>query len=268
MKMNNNEITPKKIRSKVLLRWIFTSSVSSNYEKMQALAYCYAILPFLKFTYRNDEDGLQQAAKRHLQFFNTNPWVAPYIFGLNIVIEEKEKNNAADAVSSIKSGLMGPLAGVGDSLCVVIPWTIFGAIAANMAIDGSPVGIFLWIAVSVAIKLCSFPLFKAGYFSGTKLVNALESKMKSITKGTSILGLMVVGGLISTVIRTTVGFSFVQGEIEMTGQSILDQIMPGLLPAAIVAIMYYLLGKKVKPTYLILLVIAISIVLYSLGVLK
>ncbi|MDU6535660.1 MAG: PTS system mannose/fructose/sorbose family transporter subunit IID, partial [Intestinibacter bartlettii] len=166
------------------------------------------------------------------------------------------------------SGLMGPLAGVGDSLCVVIPWTIFGAIAANMAIDGSPVGIFLWIAVSVAIKLCSFPLFKAGYFSGTKLVNALESKMKSITKGTSILGLMVVGGLISTVIRTTVGFSFVQGEIEMTGQSILDQIMPGLLPAAIVAIMYYLLGKKVKPTYLILLVIAISIVLYSLGVLK
>ena len=79
---------------------------------------------------------------------------------------------------------------------------------------------------------------------------------------------MVVGGLISTVIRTTVGFSFVQGEIEMTGQSILDQIMPGLLPAAIVAIMYYLLGKKVKPTYLILLVIAISIVLYSLGVLK
>ena len=81
MKMNNNEITPKKIRSKVLLRWIFTSSVSSNYEKMQALAYCYAILPFLKFTYRNDEDGLQQAAKRHLQFFNTNPWVAPYILG-------------------------------------------------------------------------------------------------------------------------------------------------------------------------------------------
>ena len=75
--MSNNEITPKKIRSKVLLRWIFTSSVSSNYEKMQALAYCYAILPFLKFTYRNDPDGLQEAVKRHLQFFNTNPWVAP-----------------------------------------------------------------------------------------------------------------------------------------------------------------------------------------------
>ena len=72
---------------------------------------CY-ITVFKIYTYRNDEDGLQQAAKRHLQFFNTNPWVAPYIFGLNIAIEEKEKNNAADAVSSIKSGLMGPLAGV------------------------------------------------------------------------------------------------------------------------------------------------------------
>lgn len=265
--MSNNEITPKKIRSKVLLRWIFTSSVSSNYEKMQALAYCYAILPFLKFTYRNDPDGLQEAVKRHLQFFNTNPWVAPYVLGLNIAIEENEKNNAADAVSSIKSGLMGPLAGLGDSLCVVIPWTIFGAIAANMAIEGNPAGIFLWIAVSIAIKMLSFPLFKAGYFSGTKLVNTLESKMKSITKATSILGLMVVGGLMSTVIRATVGFSFVQGEIEMTGQSILDQVMPGLIPAAIVGLMYYLLGKKVKPTYLILLIIVMSIILHSLGVL-
>ena len=254
--MSNNEITPKKIRSKVLLRWIFTSSVSSNYEKMQALAYCYAILPFLKFTYRNDPDGLQEA-----------PWVAPYVLGLNIAIEENEKNNAADAVSSIKSGLMGPLAGLGDSLCVVIPWTIFGAIAANMAIEGNPAGIFLWIAVSIAIKMLSFPLFKAGYFSGTKLVNTLESKMKSITKATSILGLMVVGGLMSTVIRATVGFSFVQGEIEMTGQSILDQVMPGLIPAAIVGLMYYLLGKKVKPTYLILLIIVMSIILHSLGVL-
>ena len=115
--------------------------------------------------------------------------------------------------------------------------------------------------------MLSFPLFKAGYFSGTKLVNALESKMKSITKATSILGLMVVGGLMSTVIRATVGFSFVQGEIEMTGQSILDQIMPGLIPAAIVGLMYYLLGKKVKPTYLILLVIVMSIILHALGVL-
>ena len=103
---------------------------------MQALAYCYAILPFLKFTYRNDEDGLQQAVKRHLQFFNTNPWVAPYVFGVNIWNEEKEKNNAADAVASIKSRTYGTtLAGVGDSLCVVIPWTIFGAIAANMALQ-------------------------------------------------------------------------------------------------------------------------------------
>lgn len=264
--MSNNEITPKKIRNKVLLRWIFTSSVSSNYEKMQALAYCYAVLPFLKFTYRNDPDELQKAVKRHLQFFNTNPWVAPYIFGLNIAIEEKQKNEASDAVSSIKSGLMGPLAGLGDSLCVVIPWTIFGAIAANMALDGNPAGIFIWIAVSIAIKMISFPLFKAGYFSGTKLVNTLETKMKSITKATYILGLMVVGGLIPTVIKANIGLSFVQGDIEMTGQSILDQIMPGLIPALIVFIAYYLLGKKVKPTYLILIIIVMAIILHALGI--
>lgn len=87
MKMSNEvkqqeTILDKKTRYKVLWRWIFTSSVSSNYEKMQALAYCYAIMPFLKFIHKDDPDGLQTAVKNHLQFFNTNPWIAPYVLGV------------------------------------------------------------------------------------------------------------------------------------------------------------------------------------------
>ena len=100
--------------------------------------------------------------------------MAPYILGINVAMEENADENTEEAVTSIKTGLMGPVAGLGDSLFVVIPWTIFGAIAANMAIDGSPVGILLWIVVSVALKLVSIPLFNAGYASGTKLIATIE----------------------------------------------------------------------------------------------
>lgn len=266
MMMNNR--VQKKTRNKVLWRWMLTSSVSSNYEKMQALAYCYSMLPFLRELHKNDEDELHEAVKNHLQFFNTNPWIAPYVIGVNLGIEEIEKNNAKEAIAGIKTGLMGPLAGMGDSLFVVIPWTIFGAIAANMAIQGSPVGIFLWILVSIILKMLSFPFFSAGYKSGMSLVAVLETKMKTISKCVSILGLMVVGALIPSVIKANVALTFQQGDVTMKGQEILDQIMPGIIPALMVFAVYILLSKKVKPLYLILIIMVISTVLYAIGILQ
>lgn len=255
--MNNFE----KAKKSFLLRWIFTSSVSSNYERMQALAYCYAILPVLKYIYKDNEDDLQSAVENHLQFFNTNPWIAPYIMGVNVAIEEKEKINGKDIIANIKTGLMGPIAGLGDSLCVVIPWTIFGAIAANMALNNNPFGIFLWIIVSIAIKMLSFPLYKAGYISGISLLKSLEKKMKLISESVSVLGLMVVGGLIPSVIRAKVGISFVQGNVIMNGQEILDSILPGMIPMLLCSLVYYLLSKKFKPIVIILIILLLSLFL-------
>ena len=272
MTMNNIEQLKLRIDTKtkrsVLWRWFFTSSVSSNYEKMQALAYCYAVLPFLKIAYKNKPEALQKAVLNHLQFFNTNPWVAPYILGINVAMEENADENTEEAVTSIKTGLMGPVAGLGDSLFVVIPWTIFGAIAANMAIDGSPVGILLWIVVSVALKLVSIPLFNAGYASGTKFIPTIEKSLKLLTESTSILGLMVVGALIPSVVKANITLNFKQGNFSMKGQDILDQIMPGLLPALLVGLVFWALKKNVKPIYLILGVMVLSIVLAALGILK
>ena len=261
MTMNNIEQLKLRIDTKtkrsVLWRWFFTSSVSSNYEKMQALAYCYAVLPFLKIAYKNKPEALQKAVLNHLQFFNTNPWVAPYILGINVAMEENADENTEEAVTSIKTGLMGPVAGLGDSLFVVIPWTIFGAIAANMA-----------IVVSVALKLVSIPLFNAGYASGTKLIATIEKSLKLLTESTSILGLMVVGALIPSVVKANITLNFKQGNFSMKGQDILDQIMPGLLPALLVGLVFWALKKNVKPIYLILGVMVLSIVLAALGILK
>lgn len=258
----------KKLARKVLWRWIFTSSVSSNYEKMQALAYCYAMLPFLKVVYKDQPEKLQASVINHLQFFNTNPWLAPYILGINVAMEEKHEDGTNEAVAAIKTGLMGPLAGVGDSLFVVIPWTIFGAIAANLALKNNPAGIFLWIAVSVVLKLASFPLFDAGYVSGTKLVETLQSSLKRVTKSTSILGLMVVGALIPTVVKANVAVAFHQGNFTMKGSTILNQIMPGMIPALLVLGCYVGLKKNVKPLWLILIVMVLAVLAYAGGLLK
>ena len=172
-----------------------------------------------------------------------------------------------EAVSALKTGLMGPLAGIGDSVFVVIPWTIFGAIAANMALEGSFVGIILWILASILL-ITAYPLYLAGKESGASLLTQIETKLKSITDAVSILGLMVVGALIATVVKVNVGFEFKQGDLTMTGNEIFDQVMPGLLPACVVAIVYYLLGRKVKPVYVILLILVVSIALRALNILK
>jgi len=263
----SNQVS-NKTKNRVLFRWMLNGGASLNYEKMMGMSYCYSLMPFLKENYKDDPDGLQKAVKTHLQFFNTNPYVAPYVIGVNIGIEEVEKANSIDTIAALKTGLMGPLAGLGDSVFVVIPWTIFGAIAANMALDGSVVGIAIWLLVTWILKALGIPLFKGGLKSGTSLLSSIETKLKAITESVSVLGLMVVGALIPTAIKANIGFTFKQGSLKMTGNEILDQIMPGLIPAILVFAVYYLLGKKVKPIYIILLIMALSVGLYVLGILK
>lgn len=256
-----------KAKKRVIWRWFLNGGASLNYERMMGLSYTYSMLPFLKETYKDDPEGLKESVKTHLQFYNCSPYVSPYVMGINIGIEEKEKSKALDAVASLKTGLMGPLAGLGDSVFVVIPWTIFGAIAANMALEGSFIGVGIWIVVTWILKALGYPLYKAGIASGTSLVTSIEKRLKAIKECVAILGLMVVGALIPTVVKAKIAFAFTQGNLKMTGNDILNQIMPGLIPAAVVFGVYILLGKKVKPVYIILLVIVISIILKVLNVL-
>lgn len=261
------KLTLSKGKKRTIFRWFLNGGASLNYERMMGLSYTYSMLPTLKEIYEGDPEGMKEAVKTHLQYYNCSPYLNPYVMGVDIGIEEKQKSKSLDTVRSLKTGLMGPLSGLGDSVFVVIPWTIFGAIAANMALNGSCVGIFLWILVTWILKAVGYPLFKAGIKSGTSLVNSLETKLKVLKECVAILGLMVVGALISTVVKANIGLNFVQGTLSMTGNDILNQIMPGLIPAGLVAAVFWMLGRKVKPVTIIMLIIVLSIVLNALGIL-
>lgn len=262
----NGKLDDKTI-NKVFRRWLFATQTAWNYEKMQGLGYCYAMLPALRKIYK-DEDELNEAVKNHLQFFNCNIVTGQFILGANLAIEEAEGAKSKDAVAAIKTGLMGPLAGIGDTLFGVTLNTVFGSIAAYMALEGSPIGCYLWIIANIAKVLLSKTFIKAGYKQGVKLVSSIGNMLKNITDSASVLGLMVIGALIPTVVKGNVPYVYTSGEVNLVAQEILDKIMPALVPLGIVGLTYWLLGRKnLNSTKVILILIALSIVAYNCKIL-
>ena len=208
----------------------------------------------------------QKALQTQLAFFNTNGIMAPFVIGADLAIEESQGVNSLPTVTGIKTSLMGPLAGIGDTLLLSTPGAIFGGIAASMAVKGNPVGVILWLVVMVAIKCLVIPLYKMGYNSGAKLVTTLRDELTSITDAISVVGLMVVGALIPTVINATVKAKYVAGKLVVNGQHVLDSILPGMIPVLLVLLVYWLLGKKrMTPVRIILVVLVLSIALSAIG---
>lgn len=269
--MMNNATTkvPDNIKNKALWRYVFLSGAGSlNYEKMQGLSYCYAMYPVLKYLYKDDSDTMKLAMTKQLEFFNTNAIFTPFIMGVDIGVEESQGKDSLETIPTLKTGLMGPLAGLGDTLLLSTPSAVFGGIAASMAVEGNILGAVLWLCVMLAIKSLVIPLFKAGYKSGVKLVSNIKDQLQGVTSSISIIGLMVVGSLVPTVINAPIKLSYQSGDLVMKGQEILDSIMPGVIPALLVLLVYWLLGRKsMTPVRVIVILMVLAIGLSAAGVL-
>ena len=187
-------------RRKVMLRSQFLQG-SWNYERMQNGGWAFALIPALKKLYPNKEDA-SAALKRHLEFFNTHPYIAAPILGVTLALEE-EKANGADindaAIQGVKVGMMGPLAGRGDPVFWFTIRPILGAVAASLAVaSGSIVGpllfFILWNVIRIAFLWYTQEF---GYQKGTEITQDLSGGMlQKITKGASILGMFVMGILV------------------------------------------------------------------------
>lgn len=262
--MKTNIITKKDL-TRVNVRWLFCSQICWNYEKMQAQGYLYSMLPVLQKFYKGEE--LKEMMRYHNQFYNTSPHLGPLILGADIAMEEKEGYQAKDAVAGIKAGLMGSFGGIGDSLFILIT-TIFGAIAAYMAVQGNIIGVLIWLLVNIVQIIIRLLFIYPAYKNGTNLFVGMSKQLTALTDAATILGITMIGALIPTVVKTNVLYTFKTGEVVVSLQDVLNQIMPALLPAIIVGIIYSLFGnKKVRSTIVILGVIACSIIAYALNIL-
>lgn len=264
---NNYKVTRKDLLQ-TGTRWIFGSQLAWNYERMMSTGYLYAMLPFLKKKYNHSDDELQEMLKVHNQFFNTATATGHFILGIDMAIEEKEGIVAKDTVTGIKTGLMGPFAGIGDTITGVLIPTIFGSIAAYMGLEGNISGMILWMMVNLAVLIARLFFTPIGYQQGVKLVNEMSDRLSSLTNSAIILGITVVGAMVPTVINANIPYVFESGEVSLPLQEVFDQIMPALIPALLTGLVYWLLGKeKMSSTKAIFFVMILSIVLYNLQIL-
>lgn len=242
-------------------RWLWSSQICWNYERMMSTGYFYTVLPFLKRFYKKDDERVEMMEMQN-QFFNTNAYVGGFIVGMDLALEQKEGHKAKDTIAGIKTGLMGPLAGVGDTIFGVILPTIFGSIGAYMGLKGNPIGAILWLIVNFIVLFLRFTFLPLGYTEGEKLLSSAKDKLNAITDAAVLLGVTVVGALIPTVVTAKVPLVFKSGKVVLKAQTVLDQIMPALVPALLVGLVYWLLGKKnVTSTKMIIFVLILGIVL-------
>lgn len=283
--VSTTETTEKQTQSLITKKDLMTTFVFSNfqqasfnYERIHALAFCVDMIPTIKRVYKTKEEQAE-ALKRHLTFFNTTPAVCGPVIGVTIAMEEAKASGAEiddGTINSLKVGLMGPLAGVGDPLVWGTLRPITAAVGASLALNGSVLGPFFFFVAFNLVRL-SMKWFGLtyGFKKGLDIVQDLSGNLlQKLTEGATILGLFIMGVLVTK--WTTINVPLVVSEtpgadgetVITTVQNILDDLVPGLLALGLTLLMMKLLKKKVSPILLIFILFAVGIAGYGLGILQ
>ncbi len=291
-------------RKKVWWRSTFLQG-SWNYERMQNLGWAYAMIPAIKKLYTKKEDQAA-ALERHLEFFNTHPYVASPILGVTLALEEERANGAEiddKAIQGVKIGMMGPLAGIGDPVFWFTVRPILGALGASLAMTGNIVGPLLFFIGWNAIRMAFLWYTQEfGYKAGSEITKDMSGGiLQDITKGASILGMFILAVLVQRWV--SINFSvnlpakhlpeggyivFPEGTVTGTelkgilGQALsgfsleptqaqtlqgqLDSLIPGLMGLLLTFLCMYLLKKKVTPITMIIGLFIVGILARFFGI--
>ncbi|TDW97457.1 PTS system mannose/fructose/sorbose family transporter subunit IID [Dinghuibacter silviterrae] len=237
--------------AKATIRNLFFRSLlleaNFNFETWQNTGFAFAMLPVLKKLYPTKE-SMSPALQRHLQLFNTSTYGSTLILGITAAMEEQQVDPGT--INSIKLGLMGPLAGVFDSLFWGTLRVIAAGVGVSLALKGNIAGPVLFILLfNVPHLWLRYELTFIGYKTGTRFLQKLAQGhvMEKLTTGAAILGLMVVGAMPATLMA-----------VKAPSQAVLDQVMPGMIPLGLTFLVYYFVKKSVKITYLLLGLLALG----------
>lgn len=275
--------------------------ISWSYERMQALGFAISISPILKKVYKEDPEGMKNALTRHMEFFNTCPnYGATVILGIVAALEEQKAD--PELIRGIKTGMMGPLAGIGDPVFWFTVRPILGALGASLAMAGNILGpIIFFLGWNIIRMAFTWYTQEFGYKAGSRITEDLSGNLlQDITKGASILGMFILGSLVnrwvsikfapvvSTVqlspgayidwnslpagaegikealLQQSAGLSLTAEKVT-TLQGNLDSLIPGLAGLLLTFLCMWLLKKKVSPIVIILALFVIGIVFHVIG---
>lgn len=263
---NKGKLLNKKDTSRAAWRNIFFMQATQNFERMMGLAFCHIMVPIVDKLYKHDEKEHQKALQRHMQFYNTESQFAAVIPGIIIAMEEARaagEEVSEELIISTKNALMGPFAGIGDSLLIGTYQPILLSIAMSLCLaDGNPVGpLFFCIVWLVSVLAWQLFTFRKGYELGIDAANSFfnnKALTEKLTTGMNILGLIVIGGVASTTVKAMLIYKFINGKMEIALQEqIFDKIMPSLLPLIITLVAWYLMDKKNYSALKIIFIIVI-----------
>ena len=301
--MDKNIKLTKKDRLSIWWRSFFIQG-SWNYERMQNGGWAYSLIPAIKKLYKTKEER-SAALTRHLEFFNTHPYVASPIIGVTLALEEERANGAPVddiTIQGVKVGMMGPLAGIGDPVFWFTVRPILGALGASLAMSGNILGpIIFFLGWNIIRMIFTWYTQELGYKAGSRITEDLSgSLLQDITKGASILGMFILGSLVNRWV--SIKFAPVVSSVQLsegayidwsslpagangikeallqqaaglsltpdkvtTLQNNLDSLIPGLTGLLLTLLCMWLLKKKVSPIVIILSLFVIGIIFHLIG---
>jgi PTS system mannose-specific IID component len=260
------------------LRWLFFSHACWNWERMQGLGFAHSMTPIIEKLYKT-KDEISAALQRHLVFFNTQPDIGGVIHGAVIAMEEERAAGAAisdEAINGVKTGLMGPMAGIGDTIQqgIVIPIAL--ALGMSVAMGGKVSAEATWgsilgpivflILVAAFVWGVGWLLWWQGYQQGRAAVTSIlkSGALNRIITGAEVLGNFIIGALAVSFVSLSTALAFKIGGADGTAfrlQEVIDGFMPNLLPLLLVLLLWWLMAKKnVSPTLLMVIIIVVGVV--------
>lgn len=269
-------LIPKRALQKAWFIWETFPQTCYNYERMMGQVVAHMFVPLVKYLYKDNPEKQKELMKREIEFFNVHIEFGACILGMTAALEEeraKGKDIPTEFITNIKTSLMGPLAGLGDTIWqgVVIPILLAICINITTAGSGNIWGSVLYAVVIIAgAYTLSYKNFMFGYHAGSNAIMDFLEKgtLKKILRGASVMGCMVMGGLIVNYVKVKCGIEFATEATSFSIQKdFLDHLIPCILPLGATMGVYWLLKKRWSSIKIIVLMIVLSVICGVTGIL-
>jgi PTS system mannose-specific IID component len=268
-------VLEKKDVVKAFWRWTFFSHANYNYERLEATGLVFAFKPIIEKLYKDNPEEYKKCIQRHMLFFNTEPHIGGCIPGMVIAMEEQRANGADipdEAINGVKTGLMGPFAGIGDTLWQGTLTPILLAFGISLGSQGNLLGPLVYTLLMFGIMFpVAYWCWMKGYFLGKDGISKIlgNNLMAQIIQGASTMGAIVLGALAAAFVSVSSPLVTNIGEMQLTWQTdVFDKLFLGILPLAVTLVTLYLLkNKKMKATSVMAMLIIVGVVLGTLGIL-